>query len=62
MVLRARYELATQSVEEKADERFRQAIDEYYGFKNEFPDSKYIKEANNIFKHATAKMKNTSVD
>ncbi|MCR5313487.1 MAG: outer membrane protein assembly factor BamD [Bacteroidaceae bacterium] len=58
MVLRARYELATQSVEDKADERFRQAIDEYYGFKNEFPNSKYIKEADNIFKHANAKIKN----
>lgn len=62
MVLRARYELAMASVEEKADERFRQAIDEYYGFKNEFPDSKHIKEADNIFKHANAKVKKNALD
>lgn len=62
MVLRAKYEMATKSVEEKADERFRQAIDEYYGFKNEFPDSKYIKEANNIFKHASAKIKKSDAN
>lgn len=59
MILRARYRLANNSVDEKLDERYRQTIDEYYGFKNEFPDSKYIKEADNIFKHANAKVKKT---
>lgn len=59
MILRARYQLANRSVDEKLDERYRQTIDEYYGFKNEFPDSKYIKEADNIFKHASSRVKNT---
>lgn len=45
LVLRSRYRLAVQSVEEKRLERFRQTIDEYYGFANEFPESKYLKEA-----------------
>lgn len=58
MILRARYQLATRSVDEKMDERFRQTIDEYYGFKNEFPDSKYMKEADNIFKHSNSRVKN----
>ncbi len=58
MVLRARYELASKSVEEKSDDRYRETIDEYYGFTNEFPDSKYIKEANHIFKRSKAKVKN----
>ena len=31
---------------------FRDAIDEYYAFKNEFPESKYIKEVENIYKDA----------
>lgn len=62
MVLRARYELASQSVIEKADERYRQTIDEYYGFKNEFPDSKYIKEADNIFKRSNSKVKHEAQD
>lgn len=59
MILRARYQLANSSVDEKLDERYRATIDEYYGFKNEFPDSKYSKEADNIFKHASAKVKKT---
>lgn len=61
MILRARYQLAVRSVEEKLDERFRQTVDEYYGFKNEFPDSKYSKEADNIFKHANAKIKKEEI-
>ncbi len=56
LILRARYQLAMKSVEEKIDERFRETIDEYYGFKNEFPDSKYMKEADQIFRHSNAKV------
>ena len=49
LILRARYEMAKYSVDEKKEERFRETIDEYYAFKNEFPDSKYLKEAEKIF-------------
>lgn len=51
--LRAKYELAKQSVSSKTEERFRDAIDEYYGFKNEFPESKYMKEADRMFANAS---------
>ncbi len=57
LILRSRYQLAQRSVEEKSEERYRQTIDEYHGFKNEFPDSKYIKEVESIFKHSNAKVK-----
>ena len=57
MILRSRYELAQRSVIEKSEERYLQAIDEYYGFKNEFPDSKYMKEADQIYKRCSAKVK-----
>ena len=57
LILRSRYQLAQRSVIEKSDERYRQTIDEYFGFKNEFPDSKYMKEADQIFKHASSKVK-----
>ena len=43
MILRAKYQLAQQSVEEKRLERYRDTIDEYYGFMNEYPESKYLK-------------------
>jgi outer membrane protein assembly factor BamD len=49
MILRAKYQLAQQSVEEKRLERYRDTIDEYYGFMNEYPESKYLKDAQRIF-------------
>jgi outer membrane protein assembly factor BamD len=52
LVLRAKYHLARQSVEEKRLERFRETIDEYYAFQNDFPESQYIKEAQTIFSHS----------
>ena len=52
LLLRAKYDMAKGSVEEKKEERMRDAIDEYYAFKNEFPESKYIKEVENIYKDA----------
>ena len=52
LLLRAKYDMAKESVEEKKEERMRDAIDEYYAFKNEFPESKYTKEVENIYKNA----------
>ncbi len=56
LILKSRYQLACKSIEEKSDERLRETIDEYYGFKNEFPESKYTKEADNIFKDANKRL------
>ena len=52
LLLRAKYDMAKESVEEKKEERMHDAIDEYYAFKNEFPESKYTKEVENIYKDA----------
>ncbi len=52
LILRAKYELAVYSVEERKEERYREAVDEYYAFMNEFPESKYAKEANHIFEES----------
>lgn len=52
MVLRAKFLLAQQSVESKKDERYHAAIDEYYGFTNEYPESKYLKEAKEMYQKA----------
>lgn len=57
LVLRAKYELAVYSIEEKKLERYREAVDEYYAFKNEFPESKYSKEAEHIFAEAQKVLK-----
>ena len=52
MILRARHEMAIYSVEDKKMDRYRETVDEYYAFKNEFPESKYMKDADRIFKEA----------
>lgn len=52
LTLRAKYYLARQSVEEKRLERFRDTVDEYYAFQNDYPESKYLKEANSIFDYS----------
>ncbi len=52
LVLRAKYHLARQSVAKRQMERFRDTIDEYYAFQNDFPESQYMKEAKLIFNHS----------
>ena len=49
LILRAKYEMALHSIDEKRPDRYRETVDEYYAFKNEFPESKYLKEADRIF-------------
>lgn len=55
MLLRAKYLLATHSVELRKRERLDAAVEEYYAFANEFPESKYLPEAKNIFDKAKKK-------
>lgn len=57
MILRSRFHLANNSVETKAEDRYRMVVDEYYGFKNEFPESKYMKEADEIFRKSDKQVK-----
>lgn len=52
LILRSKYCLAKSSVDEKRMERFRSAIDEYYSFVNDFPESKYMDEAKRMFRNA----------
>ena len=64
LVLRAKYQLAARSVEERRMERFRDTIDEYYAFANDFPESKYLKEAKGLFQQAEkiVKRKNINIE
>ena len=52
LVLKARYQEANLSVDEKKAERFRDVVDEYYSFINNYPDSPRRSEADNILKIA----------
>lgn len=52
LILRAKFQLATHSVLEKKEERYHNAIDEYYGFMTEYPESKYVSEATSLYNKA----------
>lgn len=49
LVLKARFQEAEQSIEERKPDRYRDVIDEYYSFINNYPDSPNRDEADNIF-------------
>ncbi len=58
IILRSKFQMAQESVLEKRDDRYRDAIDEYYAFKNEFPESSYMKEADRILRVSTRNLGN----
>ena len=49
LILKARFQEADQSVDERKADRFREVVDEYYSFINNYPDSPYRDEADDIF-------------
>ena len=53
LVLKARFQEADLSVDERKVDRFREVIDEYYSFINNYPDSPNRTEAENIYKIAS---------
>lgn len=52
LILRSRFELADNSIDERKPERFRDVIDEHYNYKNMFPDGKYVKDAEKFYRQA----------
>lgn len=52
LILRAKFDLAEQSVEEKQQARYQSAIDEYHGFCNEYPTSKFMPQAKALYEKA----------
>lgn len=61
MLLKAKFLLATKSIEEKKRERLSSALDEYFTFVDEYPDSKHRKEAEK-YHTTTAKLLNYKGD
>lgn len=50
MLLESKYNLAMASVIDKRQERLTSAVDEYFSFIDEFPDSRHIKDAQRFYK------------
>ena len=52
LVLKAKFQEADNSIDERKADRFRDVVDEYYSFVNNYPDSPNRKEAENILRIA----------
>ncbi len=52
LLLKSNFLLAENSISSKKKERYQNTIDEYYSFIDEFPDSKYNKEANKMYNNS----------
>lgn len=57
LVMKAKYELAYNSVLSKKAERYRDAVDECYAFKNEYSDSANVKLADELLQKAEEALK-----
>ena len=54
--IRAKYELAVVSVEEKLQGRYREVVDEYYNYMNEYPEGKYVKQVQKFYDYASKRI------
>ena len=59
LIIRAKYELAIVSVEEKLQGRYRDVVDEYYTYLNEYPEGKYLKQVQKYFDYANKRINDT---
>ena len=56
MLLESKYNLAVGSIFDKREERLSSALDEYFSFVDEFPESKHRKEADRFYKVTSQKL------
>ena len=57
LILKAKYTMAKESVKDKMLDRYRDAVDEYYAFRGEFPESDKMRDAVKMFENAQAAIK-----
>ncbi|WP_165156871.1 outer membrane protein assembly factor BamD [Parabacteroides sp. ZJ-118] len=56
LIVRAKYELALVSVEEKLQGRYRDVVDEYYNYMNEYPEGNYVKQVTKFYDYASKRI------
>lgn len=56
-MFKSKYEMAIHSVEEKKEFRYRDVIDEYYSYINEFPEGTYHKEIKGLYSNIANRLK-----
>lgn len=52
LIVRSKYELAANSIDEKKPVRYRELMDEHFNYKNMFPTGKYLKETEKYYRQA----------
>ena len=62
MLLKSKYLLAEKSIQAKQTERYQDAVDEYFAFITEFPESKNKKEAEDMYQIASQYIKDKETD
>jgi outer membrane protein assembly factor BamD len=55
-IFKSKYEIAVRSVEEKKEFRYRDVVDEYYNYTNDFPNGKYLKEIQKLYDNIANKL------
>ena len=56
LILRSRFELAVNSIDERKPVRFRDVIDEFFNYRNMFPNGKYMNEAIKNYRKAMSEL------
>ena len=56
IILSSKYELALVSLEEKLQGRYREVVDEYFNYMNEYPEGKYVKQAQKFYDYASKRI------
>lgn len=55
-IIRSKYELSLVSVEEKLQGRYRDVVDEYYNYINEYPEGQYTKQVQRYYNYASKRI------
>jgi outer membrane protein assembly factor BamD len=56
LIIKSKYELALVSIDERLQGRYREVVDQYYNYMNEFPEGKYKKQVAKFFEYANSKI------
>ena len=54
--IRSKHELALASIDERLQGRYRDVVDEYYNYSNEFPEGKYSRQIKRLFDYANERI------
>jgi len=56
LIVSSKYELALVSIDERLQGRYRDVVDYYYNYMNDFPEGKYVKQVKKYFDYANSKI------